>query len=295
LFLSTATPSVGGDPPEVKTATVGYYYPPSTRSRFAAPSRRKMDMECCVSAKVCMDEMEEEKEKECKREEPPEPVAVLTSTVSESVASATFEIPRLATILSDNQSHKVTVTIISLDLKFSYVLVPRINEVCYLKASTKNQSGFPLLKGPCAIFVDENFLTTSTIKDIAVQEEFDLNVGTDKMLKVEYKKPSSVKDQAGWVKKSSVDKYSGSISVKNTKGKEIEILISEQLPKSNNTEITVTPLEPAEFKPFVPGVCFHFFHTKLSISLYYSCFSHPNFSFFFSFLVSEKGASVHIE
>ena len=248
MFLSTATPSVGGDPPEADTAIVEFYHSRSMKFRRSAVQKKggfgfSLGGFAKSEREMDFDEFE--------------PMSVLTSTANESIASATFEIPRMATILSDNQSHKVTVTIISLDLKFSYILAPRICEVCYLTASTKNQSAFPLLKGPCGIFVDENFLTTSTIKDIAVQEEFHLNLGTDKMLKVEYKKSSSVQDQIGWVKKSSVDKYSGSISIKNTKGKEIELLILEQLPKSNNSEITVTPIEPAEFKPFIPGVCFN--------------------------------------
>eukprot|EP00727_Mastigamoeba_balamuthi_P000798 m51a1_g10715 hypothetical protein (1221) ;mRNA; r:207202-214506 len=195
VFLSTATPSVGGQLPRLPTCTASIFVPPTR--------------------------------------------------VSESVTSATFEVPRRATIGSDGREHKVTIAVVALELALSYAVAPRVSEWAYLKATTRNTGACPLLASErCSVFVDGNFLATSAIGNTSVGEEFAVFLGTDKAVKVDYKAPTSVKDESGMLIKSHLDRYSGTIGVKNTKQQEIAVVVYEQLPKPSSAEIKVTALEP---------------------------------------------------
>lgn len=246
LFLSTATPSVGGEPPVLEAATVSFYSHRQTPRRSERRMSATMDERMRVQQVSVMQTEDEEAGAAGSGAPPPAPpMAVLTSKSSDSAASSTFEIPRQATILADNQEHKVTITVVpSLSARLTYTIVPRLSEFAFLKASTTNTSGMPLLEGPVNIFIDSNFVATSSLKFTAAGEDFAFFLGADKQVKVEYKPPASVKDEKGILKKSTVEKYTGMITVKNNKPRDISVVVYEQLPKSDDEQIKVAVQQP---------------------------------------------------
>lgn len=115
---------------------------------------------------------------------PPPPIMVSTAAVStsEGSSSATFLIPRPATIASDNDSHKVgdqrslvqygqvsspsfkvTVAVLPMKPGLTHTVVPRLNTSVFIKATVTNDSQFPLLPGRLAVFMDGSFVTTTDI------------------------------------------------------------------------------------------------------------------------------------
>ena len=73
-------------------------------------------------------------------------------------STSTFEIPRKATIPSDNNSHKVSIGVFTLNPEFEYETVPRKNAHAFIKAKVKNESQYSLLAGPANVFFDNNFV-----------------------------------------------------------------------------------------------------------------------------------------
>jgi uncharacterized protein (TIGR02231 family) len=73
-------------------------------------------------------------------------------------STATFEIPRVATIQSDNSPHKVTIGLINLKPDFEYESVPKITPYAYIKAKVINSSEYSLLAGSANVFLDNNFV-----------------------------------------------------------------------------------------------------------------------------------------
>ena len=73
-------------------------------------------------------------------------------------STSTFDIPRNATIPSDNTTHKVTIGIVSLKPEFEYETVPKKNTYAYIKAKVANTSEYPLLAGAANVFLDNNFV-----------------------------------------------------------------------------------------------------------------------------------------
>ncbi|KAH3746278.1 mucoidy inhibitor MuiA family protein [Pelomyxa schiedti] len=244
LTLSTATPDIGGVPPELPTSTVGInYIPPSRGARRL--SMTMDDMMCVQTAAFAFSEAPSASAAVAPRT----PVSTLVTTASDSAGCATFTIPVPSTIASDNKEHKVTVAIIPLDTRFTYTVVPRVSPFSYLKSTTSNNSSFFLLAGACNVFMDNNFVATSSLKDVSPNEEFAFFLGTDKAVKVEYSPPSEMKDRGGVFSRSNVQTWTGAITVKNTKTKEIAVTVYEQLPKSSDERIKVTLIEPDVKRP----------------------------------------------
>ena len=72
--------------------------------------------------------------------------------------TSTFDIPRVASIPSDNNDHKVSIGIINLKPDFEYETVPKKNPYAYIKAKVTNTSDYSLLAGPANVFFENNFV-----------------------------------------------------------------------------------------------------------------------------------------
>ena len=159
-------------------------------------------------------------------------------------STATFDIPRSATIPADNTQHKVSIGIINLKPEFEYETVPKKNAYAYIKAKVTNTSEYSLLAGPANVFLDNNFVAKTELKSYSPQEEFYCSLGVDPAIRIEYKPIRKYKEQSGLISKSTTTTYEQLIEIKNTTANNIKLLLSENLPLTNDEKITVKLIEP---------------------------------------------------
>ena len=202
LQLSTAQPSAGGSPPKLPGTVVQYYSPPPPVSYYEQDimEDQKIAVQTMSFARSLSSKDKERKSSSAPA--PPKPVQVLTATATQGASNVTYTIPRLATIASDNKPHKVTIALLE-DLKprFTYVAVPCKTEKVYLKVSATNTtSTFQLLAGSLNVFMDNNFVCTSSFSTVNPGEEFALYLGVDAGVRVEYVSNSSL-ENAGFMSK----------------------------------------------------------------------------------------------
>jgi len=251
LALSTAQPSVGGAPPELTTKFVGFrqashYYPQSNawgshgvvqQRLYQADNISPWANDAIASADFASGgDMEDDEDK----------MQVMTSEVQESSICTSFTIPRKTTILSDNKPHKVTIRMIQLTARFVYTIIPKLSTHAYLKANIKNTSeSYPFLPGDMNVFMDGNFVTKSHIKAVSPQESFAIFLGIDDAIKVTYPPGVFFKDTQGLLRKSNLRTTKHTITIKNTKSKNITVVVFDQLPKSNDGAIKVKLIKPA--------------------------------------------------
>ncbi|KAJ2920524.1 hypothetical protein H1R20_g16569, partial [Candolleomyces eurysporus] len=91
--------------------------------------------------------------------------------------TATFSVPGLMTIPSDNVAHKVTIVKLSLDATMEWVSVPKSDAKVHLKAVIKNASEYTLLRGPASVYVDGSFISRSDVPPVSPEETFDCPLG----------------------------------------------------------------------------------------------------------------------
>jgi len=188
---------------------------------------------------------ENARESSRRRKEKDDQLQVMTSSVQESSICTSFSIPRKTTILSDNKPHKVTIRLIKLTAKYTYVIIPKLSLHAYLKASIKNTSeNYPFLAGEINVFVDGNFVAKSNIKAVSPQESFSVYLGTDDAIRVTYPPGVFFKDTQGLLRKSNLRTTKHTITIKNTKSQDIDCVVFDQLPKSNDSQIKVKLLKP---------------------------------------------------
>ncbi|KDQ50394.1 hypothetical protein JAAARDRAFT_42021 [Jaapia argillacea MUCL 33604] len=125
------------------------------------------------------------------------PLAETTAVVSVSPLSISYTVEGEASIPSDGEAHQVSIATLSFDSKVSIVTVPRVNPVAYLQAEIKNTSDYRLLPGPVSVFLDESFMSKTSIQDIPAGDTFTCTLGIDSALRVSYSRKSrTLKDSS---------------------------------------------------------------------------------------------------
>ena len=248
LNISTAQPHAGAEHPELRPWRINLYEENRKKVRLAKSfTKQSVGMEQMYSGGSMKNEIGYSIDG-MSVSEPEEDMTILTSAITENITSSVFEIPGSNTILSDNQEHQVTITIKDFPAYFRYSTVPKLSQFAYLKAKVTNDSEYPLLAGEANIFLDDNFVTTSTFDFAAPTDEFWTFLGVDESIKIEHKLIRKFKEKLGVFSKKEKQFYEYEISLKNNKKTEEEIVVWDQIPISQNEEIKVQLVKPEYIK-----------------------------------------------
>eukprot|EP01124_Arcella_intermedia_P008863 TRINITY_DN15676_c0_g1_i1.p1 TRINITY_DN15676_c0_g1~~TRINITY_DN15676_c0_g1_i1.p1 ORF type:complete len:624 (+),score=162.82 TRINITY_DN15676_c0_g1_i1:28-1899(+) len=239
LVLSTAQPSVAGQPPHLYSTFVRFF--PSFQESSKFTRKRMVQSSVAMSASLT-----EEEDSPNEGMAPPE-VAVSSS---DSLTTTTFHIPRETTIEADTKLHKVKIRTISIPTEFTHILIPKLSPYAYLKANINNwNNDFPLLPGPMDIFVDNNFVSKSDIPMITPNQSLGIFLGVDNGIKVDYVPLKTQKEVQGLITKTNLWNYKSQVTITNNKKKEIKIEVFDNLPKSSDSRAVVKLVEPSLTSP----------------------------------------------
>jgi uncharacterized protein (TIGR02231 family) len=176
---------------------------------------------------------------------PPLPEMELAAAdVSSGATAELYEIAGRSTIVSDNQVHKVGIMTRTLPLQFRYSTVPKLSAKAYLKAKAVNTTPYTLLPGQAGVFLDQSFVTTTTLGRIARNESFWTFLGADDDIQVEYKLLNKTAGDKGFLSKKNTLTFESLITLTNRKKTEEEIVVWDQIPLSGNEDVKVTLLKP---------------------------------------------------
>ncbi len=79
---------------------------------------------------------------------------------------------------------QVSIATIKLKPTFEYETVPKLSQHAFLKAKVKNESRYSLLAGPSNVFLDQAFVTKSTIPNVSPHEDFGCSLGNNNIISV---------------------------------------------------------------------------------------------------------------
>lgn len=165
---------------------------------------------------------------------------------SGDAGSTTFHIQRLVSIAADSKPHKVTVATACYTPQLVHYAVPSISASVYMQAKAQNSAPFPLLASDkVSVFLDGNFISTSSVRQTSAGEFFNVYLGVDPAVKVEYmpcRASSRVKGIFGGTEEK---KCFYSTLLHNTKQSPCRIIIAEVLPRAPDDKIAVELIEPS--------------------------------------------------
>jgi hypothetical protein len=270
LFLSTSNPSIGSTPPPLPHKTIDFQTSWSMsrqaekkgrKSGFAAPPMPKsVNMRGGAGGFEDDDEDGRRYSFSLLDEQMAPgggvPMSFQTQLPSDHVkagvvgsgdaGSTLFTINRKVSIECDNKPHKVMITARSFRPAMVHYAVPSVSSHVYIQAKTKNSSPYPLLASDnVSIYLDGNFISKSSLKQTSSGESFQIFIGVDPAVKLEYLPVRNEEYKKGWVSGTEVKKISHSTILHNTKSSAIKVILAEVLPRSSNEKIAIELMEPA--------------------------------------------------
>ncbi|KAG5640964.1 hypothetical protein DXG03_006525 [Asterophora parasitica] len=165
---------------------------------------------------------------------------------SKGTVSATFEVPGLISIPSDNAAHNVTIAELKLGATMSWVCVPKKDSKMHLSAKIKNASQYTLIRGTASVYVNGSFISRSDVPAVSPEESFVCPLGLDPSIRVTYHPQAKQKSLSGFYTKTTTLAVTQQITVHNTKAEPVEhVRIVDQVPVSQDAQIQVNLVSPA--------------------------------------------------
>jgi len=153
-----------------------------------------------------------------------------------------FKIDLPYTIKSNNQKHMVLVKNVDLDAEFKYFSVPKFDPSAFLVAQISKLDELQLVPAKANIFFDGSYLGETYLNPSTMDDTLNLSLGKDPNIIVKRTLlKRECKDKVIGTKMER--KYAYSIEVKNLKSTSVELIIQDQIPITQNSEIEIEALE----------------------------------------------------
>lgn len=231
LTLSTQNPNLGGVKPELYPWYLDFrnVYPQRTQAvgavhRAPAPAAAEeskvADAEALAEIQVVSD---------------------FTTSIQTSV-STEFKIKLPYTVNSSGKPTLVDIANHSLNAEYLYSVAPKLDADAFLLARITGWGELNLLPGDANVFFEGTYVTKTFIEPSDIRDTLAISLGRDKriVVKREKLKDFTTRKTIGGNQR---DSFAYEISVRNTKSDVVKILIEDQVPVSQNSQIEVSVLD----------------------------------------------------
>tara|TARA_B100000809_G_C15095786_1_gene514946 strand:- start:57 stop:1775 length:1719 start_codon:yes stop_codon:yes gene_type:complete len=170
---------------------------------------------------------------------PSSKTSVQITTIQVPQLSSEFNIEKEYTIPTDSKPYLVEISEHELDATFSHKSVPKLDKDAFLLANIVGWEKLNLISGPTNVYYADTYVGQSYINTRNVEDTLRLSFGRDKKVLITRKKLEefSNKNVIGGNKK---DTYTFEITVKNNRNIPLNMKLYDQIPVSQESDITVT-------------------------------------------------------
>ncbi|KAH8094518.1 hypothetical protein BXZ70DRAFT_947846 [Cristinia sonorae] len=173
----------------------------------------------------------------------PAPISEGSMTVTSSSLSASLIVQVTTTIPSDGSTHVVSVATFGCSSTISRICAPRLDNAVFLRCIVENGSRYRLLPGVMNVFLDEEYVSSSSIKDLGLRDSFEVALGVDPSCCVAYRRSQSHHTYLEHASvfgsgRKYVTKYEACTTIRNNGGamiKNLVIMDSLPIPPLNDT------------------------------------------------------------
>jgi uncharacterized protein (TIGR02231 family) len=235
LALSTARPTAGTAAPLLTPMTIDFesdniaYAPPSPSAAPAARGAATRRDRAVAAAD--------------QQEPAPESFTQLAqqriAAVEVQAFQAVYGIAGRTTVPDTGETKRVQIDEMALDPALMVRAVPKRDEKAYLYAKIVTAKGSPLLPGQVALFRDSVFVGNGWLPLLAPEEQHELGFGVDDSIRVRYALAEEKRSETGIISTSKTDSRSYRVSVKNLHERAMQLTVIDQVPVSQNADITV--------------------------------------------------------
>lgn len=169
----------------------------------------------------------------------PKKSTVSFTTIQVPQISAEFNIEKSYSIPSDSKPYLVEIAKHDLTANFSHRAVPKLDKDAFLLASIVGWEKLNLIPGPANVYFSDTYVGQSYLETQSVEDTLRLSFGRDNKISIERKNSEEMSERTvlGNNKK---DTYTYEITLKNNQSVSSNINLYDQIPISQNSDITVT-------------------------------------------------------
>jgi len=235
LTLSTANPSLGGAKPVLSTWYLDF--PPPVEKRVL-----RYRANAPAGAVSRAPEAAQQREDDSADLEESKSVADFTSTIQTSL-NTEFAISLPYTVKSASKPTLVDIASHSVKADYLYSVAPKLDIDAFLMARLTGWEELSLLPGEANVFFEGTFVAKTYVDPSSIKDTLLLSLGRDKRVIVKREK---VKDftTRKTIASNQRDAYAYSITVRNSKAEPVKIIIEDQVPVSQNSQIEVAVIDP---------------------------------------------------
>lgn len=232
LTLSSNNPSLRGIKPNLGLWTIDFNQP---ISQYRLDNNAYLGQAPMVKAESIQDN------RKAKDETKSRTTADFT-VVTENATSVTFDIKIPYDIPADNKDYVVSIQNFELPATYEYYAAPKLDRDAFLLAKVSGWEKFNLISGNTNIFFEGMYVGQSYLDTRYTKDTLDISLGRDKSIAITR---SKLKDftQRKIIGSSMKETYTYEVNLRNKKSRDIDIQIAENIPLSQNSEITVELLE----------------------------------------------------
>jgi hypothetical protein len=165
--------------------------------------------------------------------------AVSFTTIEVSQLTTEFTIERKYTIPSDSKPYLVDITTHNLQASFSHKAVPKLDKDAFLLANIVGWEKLDLVPGPTNVYFAETYVGQSYINTANVGDTLRLSFGRDNKIDIQRRLLEEFSDKKV-IGPNRKDSYAYEIKIKNNRDTPITLNMFDQVPISQDSDITVT-------------------------------------------------------
>lgn len=237
LVLSTANPNLGGLKPELTAWYLEFYQP-----RAYASQSLKKNKSAALGAVMRSAPMEAE---EMKVEEilvaDATSIADFTSTVETSL-NVEFDISIPQTVSSSAKPTVVDVKSNSVNASYEYAVAPKLDLDAFLLAKVTGWEDLNLLPGEANIFFEGTFVGKTFIDPNNIRDTLSVSMGRDKRIVVKREKVKNLNSRKV-IGTNEKQESAWEITIRNTKSESVKVIMEDQIPVSQNSQIEVAVID----------------------------------------------------
>jgi len=235
LNISTNDPYQNKTKPTLHPWYVDYYAYRNDMYNIPQVASKKAESERSMSYSNTVGDVMDEKDVDSRT------AAEFVQTIRQ-LTSAEFRIDLPYSIKSNNEQHMVLIKIADLDANYKYYSLPKLDQSVYLVAQLSKLDELGLVPAQANIFFDGSYVGETYIDPTTMEDTLNLSLGRDPNIIV--KRTLLKKDCKEKIVGDKVEKtQSYAIEVKNLKANAIELVIQDQLPITQNADITIEAMD----------------------------------------------------
>lgn len=231
LSLSTGNPTQNGTQPTINPWWVSLrspnYYKKTSRSVSYNDDLEVMPMKA-------MDKNFEVKSKIRSRND--------IVKVNESMTNLTFDISVPYTIPSDEKKYSVAIQEYKVNANYNYYAAPRLDKDAFLMASVTDWEKLKLISANANIYFEDMFVGKTYLNAENTSDTLKISLGRDKNISIERTQIKG-KNSRRTIGADKIELFDYQIVIKNKKNQNIDIIIEDQLPITQNKSLRIELLK----------------------------------------------------